>query len=124
MITFKKEPVVSIGILTEEKVTFELYGDFKTSGMKQTFSGRFYAEVKEDRIVCKKGEEKIEISDEIIFKPLDENTDTFLIRDVTIGVKFHWERKEKQRFQGSLKLKKIDNKIVLINILPVEKFNY
>lgn len=122
MITIKKEPTVSVGILTEAKIIFELYGDFKTSGLKQTFSGRFDAEVKENRIICKRGEEKIEISDEIIFKPLDEDTDSFLIKDVTIGVKFHWERKEKQRFQGSLKLKKYNNKIVVINILPLEKY--
>ena len=122
MITIKNEPTVSVGIFTEEKVVFELYGDYKTSGIKQTFSGRFNAEVKEGRIICKKGEEKIEISDEIIFKPLDENTDSFVIKDVIIGVKFHWERKEKQRFQGSLKLKRIDNKIVVINIIPVEKY--
>ena len=122
MITIKKEPTVSVGILTEEKIVFELYGDFKTSGLKQTFSGRFNAEVKENRIICKKGEEKIEISDEISFKPLDEDTDSFLIKDVTIGVKFHWERKEKQRFQGLLKLKKVADKIVVINILPLEKY--
>ena len=122
MITIKKEPTVSVGILTEEKIIFELYGDFKTSGLKQTFSGRFNAEVKDNRIICKRGEEKIEISDEIIFKPLDEDADSFLIKDVTIGVKFHWERKEKQRFQGSLKLKKHNNEIVVINILPLEKY--
>jgi stage II sporulation protein D len=122
MITINNEPTVSVGILTEEKVVFELYGDYKTSGIKQTFSGRFNAEVKEGRIICTKGEEKIEISDEIKFTPLDENTDSFVIKDVTIGVKFHWERKEKQRFQGSLKLKRVDNKIVLINVIHVEKY--
>ncbi|MEJ2613596.1 MAG: SpoIID/LytB domain-containing protein [Ignavibacteriaceae bacterium] len=122
MITINKEPTVSVGILTEEKVVFELYGDYKTSGIKQIFSGRFNAEVKEGRIICRKGDEKIEISDEIIFKPLDENTDSFVIKDVIIGVKFHWERKEKQRFQGSLKLKRIDNKILVINVISVEKY--
>jgi SpoIID/LytB domain protein len=122
MIIINKEPEISVGILTEEKIVFELYGDFKTTGLKQSFSGRFNAEVNEQRIICRKGEEKIEISDEIVFKPADENTDSFLIKDVIIGVKFHWERKEKQRFTGSLKLKRVENKIVVINILPVEKY--
>ena len=44
MIAIKKEPTINVGILTEEKIVFELYGDFKTSGMKQAFSGRFNAE--------------------------------------------------------------------------------
>ena len=50
------------------------------------------------------------------------DTDSFIIKDVVIGVKFHWERKEKQRFQGSLKLKRINDKIVVINIIPIEKY--
>ena len=122
MITFKEEPEISIGILTEGKIIFELYGDFKTAGLKQTFSGRFTAEIIDNMIVCKKGNEKIEISDEILFEPLDKEADSFLIKEVTIGVDFHWERKEKQRFTGSLKLKKDKNKIALINIIPLEKY--
>jgi SpoIID/LytB domain protein len=122
MITFKAEPNISVGILTDEKIVFELYGDFKSEGLKQTFSGRFNAEINQDRIVCQAGDEKLEISDEIIFEPTDKETDSFLLRDVVIGIDFHWERKEKQRFLGSLKLKRDKNKIIIINILPVEKY--
>ncbi len=122
MITFTEEPQISVGILTEEKIVFELYGDFKTSGLKQTFSGRFNAEVIENSIVCKRDDEKIEISNEILFEPLDKDADSFLIKEVTIGIDFHWERKEKQRFTGSLKLKRDNNKIIVINILPLEKY--
>jgi stage II sporulation protein D len=122
MITTKAEPEISVGILTEEKIVFELYGDFKSAGLKQTFSGRFNALIIDNSIVCKKDNEKIEISDEIIFEPLDKEADSFLIREVKIGIDFHWERKEKQRFTGSLKLKRNNNKIVVINILPLEKY--
>jgi SpoIID/LytB domain protein len=123
MITIKEEPNISVGILTEEKITFELYGDFKAEGLKENFSGRFNAEISQSRIICSRGgNEKIEISDEILFEPTDKDTDSFLIRDVVIGIDFHWERKEKQRFLGALKLKKDNNKIVVINILPIEKY--
>ena len=122
MITTKAEPEINVGILTEEKIVFELYGDFKSAGLKQTFSGRFNASIIGSSIVCKKDNEKIEISDEIIFEPLDKEADSFLIREVTIGINFHWERKEKQRFTGSLKLKRSGNKIVVINIVPLEKY--
>jgi SpoIID/LytB domain protein len=122
MIKITEEPKISVGILTEEKIIFELYGDFKTSGLKQTFSGRFNAEIVENSIVCKRDDEKIEISNEILFEPVDKDADSFLIREVTIGIDFHWERKEKQRFTGSLKLKRDNNKIVVINILPLEKY--
>ena len=122
MINTTTEPNINVGILTEKQINFELHGDFKTYGLKQTFSGRFSAELVNDRIICKKGNEKIEISDEIIFEPQDPSIESFLLKDVTIGVKFHWERKEKQRFSGSLKLIKNNGKITAINILPIEKY--
>ncbi len=128
MTTFTKEPVqridpkISVGILTEEKIEFELHGDFKVAGLHQTFSGLFTAQIVNDTILCKGAGEKLQILDEIIFEPQDPASESFLLKDVTIGVKFHWERKEKQRFTGSLKLMKDKNKIAAINILPIEKY--
>ncbi len=122
MIGITKEPKISVGIVSEKEITFELHGDFRASGMKQTFSGRFSASLIDDKIICKKGEDKIEVSNEIIFVPQDPEMESFLLKDVTIGVKFHWERKEKERFTGSLKLIKENGKITAINILPIENY--
>jgi len=133
MISIEKEPRISVGIITEKQIIFELYGDYKSSG--GFYSGRFSAQIVNNKIVCKNGnteaapgssisekaDEKIQTSDELLFQPGDP-TDSFLIRDVTIGVKFHWERKEKQIFRGSLKLKKDGNKIAVINIIPIEDY--
>lgn len=119
---FIKEPNISVGILAEKKIKFELYGDFIVEGFRQTFSGRFTAEVIEDRIICEGGKDKLEISNEIIFEPGDPVTDSFLIPNVPIGIKFHWERKEKQSFTGSLKLFKEDGKIWVINTLPISRY--
>ena len=122
MININKEPQVSVGILTEKKINFELHGEFKCHGLKQTYSGRFSAELLNDKIVCQHGSERTEISDQIVFEPQDVSTESFLLKDVTIGKSFHWQRKEKQRFTGSLKLLKSGDKIVAINILPVEDY--
>ena len=119
---FIKEPYISVGILSEKEIKFELYGDFSVQEFKQTFSGRFSAEVKDDRIICRGGKDNIEISNEIIFEPDDPALDSFLIIDVPIGIKFHWERKEKQRFMGSLKLFRENDKIWVINILPIGRY--
>ena len=71
----------------------------------------------------KKGDkDKIEISDEIIFEPQEPVSESFLLRDVLIGVKFHWERREKQRFTHSLKLIKDNGNITAINIIPIENY--
>lgn len=116
------EPLIHVGILTENKIQFELYGDFSSSGFNIPFSGIFTAAIENDKIICRSGKSKIEISDEIIFNPENPSVDSFIVRDVTIGVKFHWERKEKQRFTGALKILKNKDKITLINILPIEYY--
>ncbi len=122
MIQINNEPFVSVGIISDTKIRFELYGDFSSYGFKHFFSGRFEAEIIDNRIVCKGDKDKIEITDEIIFEPQDPDSESFLIRDVVIGVQFHWERKEKQRFTHSLKLLKDNGKITVINIVPIEKY--
>jgi len=47
---------------------------------------------------------------------------SFTLHGVTIGQKFHWERQESQTFSGTLKLVVDEDKIVAINILPVEDY--
>ncbi|HKI78059.1 MAG TPA: SpoIID/LytB domain-containing protein [Ignavibacteriaceae bacterium] len=118
----KSEPMISVGILTANKIEFELYGDFTSIGIKHSFNGRFNAELIDNKIVCKRGNERIEISDEIIFAPQELVTESFLIKNVIIGDKFHWQRKENERFMGSLKLIKNEGKITAINILPIENY--
>ena len=122
MPSFHTEPTINVGIITEKQVNFDLYGDFKVRGIKKFFSGRFTAEVINDKIRCKRGDDTLEADKEIIFEPDDIDLESFLIKDVTIGVRFHWQRKEKQRFQGSLKLLRNMDRIVVINIIPVEKY--
>lgn len=47
---------------------------------------------------------------------------SFSLYDVTIGVNFHWERKETQTFRGTLRLVVEADKICAINELPVETY--
>ncbi|NWF49728.1 MAG: SpoIID/LytB domain-containing protein [Ignavibacteriaceae bacterium] len=122
MTSYEKEPYISVGILSDKKIRFELYGEYKSFGFKQLFSGRYEAEIINNRIICTGDNDKIEISDEIIFEPQDPESESFLIRDVVIGVKFHWERREKQRFIYSLKLIKDNENVVAVNIIPIENY--
>lgn len=115
-------PKINIGILTEKQIVFELYGDFKIYGMKKNFSGRFKAELSGNRIICKGGKDTIESINELVFEPGDPAVDSFFIPNVTIGEHFHWQRIEKQRFMGAIKLLKSDDKIVVINTLPIEDY--
>ncbi|MDE6191531.1 MAG: DUF4922 domain-containing protein [Muribaculum sp.] len=55
------------------------------------------------------------------FTPLS-NECWFELEDVTIGVNFHWERKERQRFRGALQLMKVEEGVTAVNIIPVEDY--
>ncbi|MDE5785659.1 MAG: SpoIID/LytB domain-containing protein, partial [Duncaniella sp.] len=81
------------------------------------------------------GGQKVEISDSgialvwngetlpsIEFSPSSPEGDYFEISGVTIGVKFHWERKESQRFRGRLRLVVEDGKVRAINDVDVEEY--
>ncbi|MCW8810431.1 MAG: SpoIID/LytB domain-containing protein [Ignavibacteriaceae bacterium] len=118
----REEPFINVGILTEKKIRFELYGDFSVFGFKDTFSGVFTAECKDDTILCKSSKHKLEVMNEIEFIPSEPVSESFLLRDVIIGNKFHWERKEKQRFIYSLLLKRVGEEIIAINRIPLERY--
>ncbi len=58
---------------------------------------------------------------EVLFdgtNPLSE----FVLNDVTIGVQFHWQRKEDQRFVGGLKLIREGENITAINVVSIEDY--
>ncbi len=117
-----REPLISVGILTDKQIEFELYGDFNSVGIRKTFSGKFTAELLNNKIVFKQASEKLEVSNEIIFEPQEVRLESFLLKNVIVGNKFHWQRKENQRFMGSLKIIKGNGQITAINILPVEDY--
>ena len=55
-------------------------------------------------------------------KPTDSANDSFELLDVTIGINFHWERKENQRFRGALKLIVENSKLTAVNVISVEDY--
>src|ERR1035438_313964 len=81
MITIKKEPKISVGILSEKKMYFDLYGEFNVEGLSQILSGRFSAELIKDKIICKRGDELFEFQNEVLFEPVDPGIESFLIKD-------------------------------------------
>lgn len=119
---FGTEPWLNVGILTDRQIRFDLYGDFNTSLSNEILSGVFKAELKNNKIVCTGKSLQIEAENEILFEPSDPVSESFVLKDVVIGVKFHWERKEKQRFNYFLKIIKDGEKLTAINYLPIEAY--
>ena len=89
--------LINVGIMSQLQIEFKLNGEFEASNGK-IYSGNQKAECKSGKVYFD-GESK----NELIFEPTNEN-DSFDLIDVVIGINFHWERKENQRFKGALKL--------------------
>ncbi len=116
------EPIVTIGILSDREIHFDLYGDYKNQSNGRHFSGKFKARLKDNNIALFQDSSEIVTAEEFIFVPDDIETESLLIRNVIIGKGFHWQKKENQRFRGSLKLIVENDAVTAINILPLEEY--
>jgi len=117
-----KEPVVSIGILSEKEIHFDLYGEYINQSDGAKFSGRFKAVAEGNKIKISNENKEQTFPSGITFLPEDIESESFLLMDVVIGRNFHWEKKENQRFRGSLKFIKENDLVLAVNILPLEEY--
>ncbi|KAA0259146.1 MAG: SpoIID/LytB domain-containing protein, partial [Chlorobiota bacterium] len=116
------EPLISVGILTDTVINFTCYGDYYTNNQEDFFSGIFQASVKHGKLVVEGSGKKLVDENSLVFTPNSPETEHFMIKDVVIGVQFHWERKEKENFKGSLKLLRKGDKVTAINIINIEEY--
>lgn len=110
----KKEPIVSVGIVSASKLCFSLNAPYTVCGSQRC--GKQVVELSEGRILWENN-----FYDELLFESNDTQS-SFTLEDVTIGVNFHWERKEAQTFLGKLRFIVENNNICAINELPVETY--
>lgn len=117
----EKEPEVTVGIVSGELIHFALNKPYAVRNEQIT-----------DVRNVERGGQSVEISggrilwngrryDELLFEPLVPDA-SFSLSDVTIGVNFHWERKETQTFFGTLKFITSKGKLLAMNRLPLEKY--
>ena len=110
-----KEPKVQVGILFEPQIEFVLLNPYRMDGTE--VSGKQVVTYDEGKILWNGRR-----YDELLFEPQHEQTDAFELLDVTIGINFHWERKEDQRFPGALKIIVENGKLTGINVIHVEDY--
>ena len=108
------EPKIKVGIMTVPEVKFSLMGGYHLGDM--SVDGRQVATYVDGAISWQGNTYQ-----ELLFLPDGENS-VIELEEVTIGVNFHWERKETQRFQGALKLIIEHGGITAVNILGVEDY--
>ncbi|HBT85643.1 MAG: SpoIID/LytB domain-containing protein [Fermentimonas sp.] len=116
-----KEPLIHVGVLqNQKKIKFSLLSAFKLQG-KEYPKGDYYVEI-ENGLISFNGNKY----DQLTFEANQLHGDKFEIKDVIIGVQFHWERKENQQFLGGLKFiatgEGIEKTITAINIISLEDY--
>lgn len=108
------EPRVSVGIVTANEIVFSLHQPYNENGT--TVSGKQSVSYENGAIIWNGKRYK-----ELVFQP-EEAGASFSLEDVTIGVNFHWERKETQTFLGILRFAIEGTAMWAINELPVERY--
>jgi len=116
------EPTISVGLYEGYTTTRGIFkGQFSVNKLASV-QGEFRIEAEANQFVMRDrlGNE-IARGHEIVCAPIAGGT--FTLRDVTIGVQFHWERKEDQAFEGALRfLRRADGTITAINEISVEQY--
>ena len=114
-----QEPQIRVGIMYEPEIIFRLNETYLLAP-----KGIPYERIQ--KVNYRDG--KIWLNDEpvddeiLVFNPVRYHEASFELNDVTIGIHFHWERKEDQTFKGSLEIRIENEKLIAINILPLEDY--
>ena len=111
---WKQEPIVSVGIVSGDEIRFQLNGTYTIANKEVT--GKQTVKFKDGLILWDSA-----VYQELCFTPQNDDI-SFTLEDVTIGVDFHWERKEAQTFLGKLRFVVDGDKLWAINELPVERY--
>jgi stage II sporulation protein D len=96
---------VSVGLIEgRSAVEVELTGTFTDISGKPYTPGRYG------------------FTSEVTLTPSDLASCAFALDDITIGIGFHWERKERQVFRGAFRLVKREAGLTVINDVPLEEY--
>ena len=133
----EKTPEIEIGIVSAEEIRFRLNTPYRLSGTEEialgegmamiSSNGKISVFIKDSGLIpAKKKSRKTPAvkpdTDFALLEPMIPGKTDFELYNVVIGIQFHWERKEKQRFIGNLKFIQDSGSIVAVNILPIEDY--
>ena len=108
----RTQPKLHVGIMSAKEIMFEVLSDG---------AGSRKAVLREGKI-----EYDGALYDELYFEAPVPSTrfaePSFILHGVTIGVNFHWERKEDQKFAGALKIIVEKDRLTAINVVGVEDY--
>ena len=99
-----------VGIVDSDTIMFSVDG--KDHLMIYKTEDKIIDEVYENGVL----DQRLELNDFL------SKNEPFVLKDVTIGKQFHWEKKEDQVFNGKLQVIAKEGKLHAINIIPIEEY--
>lgn len=117
----KNQPKIDVGILVSKEIQFSLSGDFLLNDNRVISAGQYVVQIENKKIRIKSWSEDFFLDESIVLSPKNKDS-YFELKNVIIGVDFHWEQKENQRFRGTLKLILEGDKVRAINIVDLEDY--
>jgi stage II sporulation protein D len=120
-LVFMQEPEIKVGVIEGvQELKGRFNGPFRLQGGRM-FTGPFSVRMSEGRLIFTDQQGAlIDRQQELNFRP--EQGATFSLTDVTIGIRFHWERKQEQTFQGDLQLSAAGGTLTAVNRLHLEDY--
>lgn len=114
-------PHIEVGILFSEDIRFRLNTVYRSE--KQTWQPGDYHIRREGCQYISTGPDGMqEIVLPLNLYPENEEHSDFDLTEVVIGIQFHWERKETQKFKGQLRIIDEGAHLTAVNILPLEEY--
>lgn len=117
-----KAPVIHVGIMTGTEISFTLNGKYEIPFTVTNLEGKCRIYYVKTLVYLECGDFHKAFVNQVNLEPLDAKEGSFTLHDVTIGINFHWERKEDQIFRGALKFIADDGHVQAINILSIEDY--
>jgi len=115
------QPKIQIGIIALEEIHFSLQQKFHSEKKEEFHAGEYVATI-ENNQVCLKNKSGNKICRNSFLLSTEKPESFFELKNVIIGVNFHWGQQENQQFQGSLKLISENGKVRAINIIHLEEY--
>lgn len=114
-------PHIEVGILFSEDIRFRLNTVYRSE--KQTWQpGNYHIRREGCQYISTGPDGMQEIVLPLNLYPENEEHSDFDLTEVVIGIQFHWERKETQKFKGQLRIIDEGAHLTAVNILPLEEY--
>jgi SpoIID/LytB domain protein len=114
--------LLRVGILSRPETRFRLDGPFRGVPGGATYRGDYTARLDDGALLLRQGEREERLAPGLVLEPVEGERATFELPDVTIGIRFHWERSERQTFRGALELIDEGGRVTVVNIIPLEEY--